>query len=135
MDSVSPETRSKVMAKVRSQRNRSTEGRLRARLIRSGIRGWTMNAPDLCGKPDFVFRAERVAVFVDGCFWHGCRACQRVPSSNVGYWDSKIARNRKRDRSVTARLRRDGWKVLRIWEHRLKSLEPIVKRIVRALGA
>lgn len=135
MDSVSPETRSKVMAKVLSQRNKSTEWRLRASLIRSAIRGWTMNAPDLCGKPDFVFRTKRVVVFVDGCFWHGCSACQRFPSSNIGYWDSKIARNRKRDRSVTAQLRRDGWKVLRIWEHQLRSLSPIVQRIERALGA
>ena len=133
MDSVSAETRSSVMAKVRSRGNRSTEWRVRAILMRAGFRGWIMNAPDICGKPDFVFRSEQVVIFVDGCFWHGCPACKRFPQSNVSYWDSKIARNRKRDHSVTTRLRRDGWKVLRIWEHQLKALGPLVKRIERAL--
>ena len=135
MDSVSPEIRSRVMARVRSQRNKSTEWRLRAVLIRAGIRGWTMNPPEVSGKPDFVFRSERVAIFVDGCFWHGCAACNRVPSSNIDYWDSKIARNRKRDRTVAAQLRREGWKVLRIWEHELKALGTVVKRIRLALVA
>jgi DNA mismatch endonuclease (patch repair protein) len=133
VDSVSPEARSRVMAKVRSQRNRSTEWRLRASLIRAGISGWNLNPTDVCGKPDFVFRSDRVVLFVDGCFWHGCGVCQRVPSSNTGYWDHKIARNRKRDRTVTMQLRREGWRVLRIWEHELGTLRPVVVRIEKVL--
>jgi DNA mismatch endonuclease, patch repair protein len=134
VDSVSPEIRSTVMARVRSSGNRSTEWRLRAALIQAGIRGWSMNSTEVCGKPDFVFRAQQVAVFVDGCFWHGCGACKRIPGSNVSYWGEKIARNRKRDRKVTRALRESGWTVLRIWEHQLTDLGSVLKRIDIALG-
>ena len=92
MDTVSPETRSRVMAQLRSQRNRSTEWRLRASLIRAGIRGWTLNPMDIPGKPDFAFREERLLLFVDGCYWHGCPRCYRRPSSNTDYWDAKVAK-------------------------------------------
>ncbi|MGA2434100.1 MAG: very short patch repair endonuclease [Bryobacteraceae bacterium] len=134
MDSVSPETRSKVMAKVRSQRNRSTEWRLRGSLIRAGICGWKLNPVDVCGKPDFVFRYERVVLFVDGCFWHGCPKCKGIPASNAVYWSRKLKGNRKRDRTASARLRKDGWRVLRIWEHQLKELGPVLTRIKNALA-
>jgi len=134
MDAVSPEIRSRVMAKVRSNRNKSTEWRLRASLVRAGVRGWNLNPADVCGKPDFVFRCERLALFVDGCFWHGCVACQRVPSSNMGYWDRKIARNRKRDQTVTMRLRKEGWRVIRIWEHELGTIGAVMRRIRKALA-
>ena len=129
MDTVSAEIRSRVMAKVRSQRNRSTEWRLRSALVRAGVRGWTLNVNEIPGTPDFVFLAERLAVFVDGCFWHGCPACKRIPSSNVEYWREKIERNRRRDRTVCARLKKDGWKVLRIWEHQLDRADSLVARI------
>jgi DNA mismatch endonuclease (patch repair protein) len=133
MDTVAPAIRSRVMAQVRSQRNRSTEWRVRALLVRSGVRGWQINPEDLPGKPDFVFRAERLVIFTDGCFWHGCPRCKKVPSSNTEYWDRKIARNRERDRATTAALRRQGWTVLRLWEHDLASLTQIAGRIQSAL--
>lgn len=129
MDSVSPDIRSWVMARVKSRRNRSTEWRLRANLIRAGIRGWKLNPSDIKGKPDFAFRHKRLLVFVDGCYWHGCPQCYRRPSSNRGYWDAKVARNRLRDRKTSARLRRDGWRVLRIWEHQLSATESVLKKI------
>ena len=129
MDSVSPEVRSRVMATVQSRRNRSTEWRVRAALIGAGVKGWKLNAGDILGKPDFVFPVERVAVFVDGCFWHGCSRCKRVPSSNVAYWKSKIQRNRARDRAISRNLRRQGWQVIRVWEHQLKTTERVLKRI------
>jgi DNA mismatch endonuclease, patch repair protein len=130
VDTVSPETRSRVMAKVKSQRNRSTEWRLRSALVRAGIRGWELNPSDVPGKPDFVFRAERVVVFVDGCFWHGCPQCERTPSSNTAYWERKISGNRERDRTNTRALRRNGWKVLRVWEHQLNSMDALIARIL-----
>jgi DNA mismatch endonuclease (patch repair protein) len=74
----------------------------------------------LPGKPDFIFPKQRLAVFVDGCFWHGCRWHCRMPKSRRNYWKPKIARNKKRDREVTRQLRRCGWKVFRVWEHALK---------------
>jgi len=129
MDTVSTEIRSLIMAQVRSQRNRSTEWRLRAYLIRSGIRGWKLNAPDIRGKPDFVFREQRLLVFVDGCYWHGCPSCYRRPSSNRRYWDAKVRKNRGRDARVTANLKNDGWRVLRIWEHQLSAMSLVLRRI------
>ncbi|MGA2723419.1 MAG: very short patch repair endonuclease [Bryobacteraceae bacterium] len=133
MDTVSPETRSRVMAQVRSQRNRSTEWRLRACLIQAGIRGWKLNPQDIDGKPDFAFPGRRVLLFVDGCYWHGCPRCYRRPSSHTDYWDAKVRRNRARDRRTTARLKRDGWRVLRIWEHQLSATDLILGRIKAAL--
>ena len=133
MDSVSPEIRSRVMAQVRSQRNRSTEWRLRSALVRSGIRGWTLNPLDIHGKPDFVFRGQRLLLFVDGCYWHGCPRCYRRPSSNTRYWDDKVRRNRARDAKTTAQLKQDGWLVLRIWEHQLCSMDSVLRKIRVAL--
>lgn len=70
-------------------------------------------------RPDFVFQRARVAVFVDGCFWHGCPRHGTKPSSNKSFWREKLAKNRERDRRVTRTLRRAGWQVVRIWEHAL----------------
>ena len=70
-------------------------------------------------RPDFIFRQARLAVFVDGCFWHGCPRHGTKPKSNAAFWRKKISRNQARDRLVTRTLRRAGWRVLRIWEHDL----------------
>jgi DNA mismatch endonuclease (patch repair protein) len=122
------------MAAVRSTGNRSTERILRARLVCGGIRGWRLHARDIPGCPDFVFDQLRLAVFLDGCFWHGCPACHRPPSSNQEYWTRKVDRNRKRDRRNSRQLRRDRWVVLRIWEHELKrNPEAVMRKVLRAL--
>lgn len=71
------------------------------------------------GRPDFVFPAERVAVFVDGCFWHGCPRHYTAPAGHAAFWRRKLDANRTRDRLVTRTLTRAGWKVFRIWEHAL----------------
>lgn len=133
MDTISPEARSRVMRQVRSKRNRSTEWRLRAFLIRSGIRGWTLNPRDIAGNPDFAFRGERVLLFVDGCYWHGCSRCYRRPSSHTDYWDAKVQRNRVRDVKTTRKLRSQGWCVLRIWEHELSNMNVVLQRVKAAL--
>jgi DNA mismatch endonuclease (patch repair protein) len=133
MDTVSPAIRSRVMAQVRSQRNRSTEWRLRAHLIRAGIHGWKLNSLDIPGKPDFAFSEKRLLLFVDGCYWHGCPKCYRRPSSNTKYWDAKVARNRSRDAKTTSQLRMDGWQVLRIWEHQLSAMDSVLRRIAARL--
>lgn len=135
MDNVAPDVRSRTMAAVRSSGNRSTERMLRAHLVRRGVRGWRLNARDLPGCPDFVFDAERVAVFVDGCFWHGCPNCHRPPSSNQEYWTRKVDRNRCRDRRVSRQLRAERWTVLRVWEHELKvSPSTVMKRILARIA-
>lgn len=73
------------------------------------------------GRPDFVFPKQKVCVFVDGCFWHGCPKCCRIPKSNEEFWEMKILGNALRDVMVSGALRRQGWKVLRIWEHDLNQ--------------
>ena len=119
-DVFSKAKRSEVMTAIRGRDNRSTEWRLRARLISSGLSGWRVNATDVSGKPDFVFDATKVAVFVDGCFWHGCRRCRNIPETNREFWSNKIEKNKKRDQKVTHLLKQSGWQVLRFWEHELK---------------
>ena len=85
-------------------------------------------------KPDFVFRAHRLAVFVDGCFWHGCPIHGTQPRQNAKFWREKIARNRARDRLVNRTLRAMGWRVFRIWEHELrrKNERRLLGRLRRA---
>lgn len=114
--------RSEVMGLVRSNGNRSTELRLIAIFRELGITGWRRNQ-DLPGKPDFVFRARKLCVFVDGCFWHGCPKCYRRPASNQDYWDTKVQRNKARDRENNRVLRARGWQILRIWEHQLRLVD------------
>jgi len=93
--------------------------------------------PVVSVRPDFVFRAQRVAVFVDGCFWHGCPRHATRPKQNRKFWDAKIARNRARDRKVSRTLRAAGWSVLRIWECALtvKRAPATMARLARAVGA
>jgi DNA mismatch endonuclease (patch repair protein) len=112
--------RSVVMSLIRSRGNRATELRLIALMREYDITGWRRNAP-VFGKPDFIFRRERLAVFVDGCFWHGCPKHGTRPKQNRKFWDDKIARNRTRDRTVNRELRKLGWRVVRIWEHELSE--------------
>ena len=119
-DVFDPKKRSAVMSAIRSRGNRDTEVKL-AKIFRAfGIIGWRRQQR-LPGRPDFVFLRVRLAVFVDGRFWHGCPAHGRNPESNQDYWLPKLSRNRKRDRAVVIELRRWGWTVLRLWEHDLKE--------------
>jgi DNA mismatch endonuclease (patch repair protein) len=119
------------MAAVRSRGNRDTEVKL-VRIFRAnGIAGWRRHV-SLPGQPDFVFRRERLVVFVDGCFWHCCPLHGSEPANNSAYWGPKLARNRVRDRVVTRELRRRGWRVLRIWEHSLREPANVAKRCQRA---
>lgn len=124
--------RSEVMGKIRSTGNAETELRLVQVMTQSGITGWRRHQI-LPGKPDFTFRRERLAVFVDGCFWHGCPKCYRAPTSNETYWTGKLAGNRARDKRVSAQLRSEGWRVLRIWAHQLREPERVVARLLAAL--
>jgi len=122
------------MAAVRSKGNRETELKLAGILRAHGIKGWRRHQP-VPGKPDFVFRKARIAVFVDGCFWHGCRWHCRIPQTNRAYWQRKIAKNTRRDLATTRGLRRAGWRVLRVWEHSLKDPHSVVRRIKSELSA
>jgi DNA mismatch endonuclease (patch repair protein) len=122
------------MRAVKSSHGKSTERSLRARLVAAGVRGWQMHVRDLPGTPDFVFSKARLAIFVDGCFWHGCVVCYRRPHSSQDYWDVKVKMNRRRDARVNRELRRTGWSVRRIWEHELHSSRRVSERIAALLA-
>jgi len=132
-DKFTKDKRSQIMAAIHSKNTHSTERRLRAGLASAKISGWRMNAKDLDGKPDFVFDEQKVAIFVDGCFWHGCK-CKRLSKTNRSFWKKKIETNIARDKRVSRKLRRQGWKVVRIKEHELKaSISKTVEKVKKAI--
>jgi len=111
--------RSEIMQSVHGKYNKSTEIALLNIFKNLKITGWRRQW-DMVGHPDFVFLKHRIAIFVDGCFWHGCRKCNRIPKSRISFWQSKIRNNKKRDKKYNLLLRKSGWIVFRIWEHELK---------------
>jgi DNA mismatch endonuclease (patch repair protein) len=125
--------RSEVMSRIRGRGNKETELAMVALLRRHGITGWRRHQA-VFGKPDFVFPKLRLAMFVDGCFWHGCPKHETKPRNNAAFWRKKLTANRARDGLVTRTLRRQGWRVLRIWEHELarKREARLVRRIQKA---
>src|ERR1041384_5931609 len=116
MDRFTPAKRSRIMSLIRAKENVATELRLILLFKRHNIRGWRRNSKAF-GKPDFIFPKRRIAVFVDGEFWHGHRTKSEIPASNREFWSAKIERNRRRDRLVNRTLRTRGWTVIRIWQH------------------
>jgi DNA mismatch endonuclease (patch repair protein) len=133
-DALTKKRRSQVMAAVRSRGNKATELKLVAILRAARITGWRRHQPVL-GCPDFLFRRQRVAIFVDGCFWHGCPWHYRMPQANREYWQRKIASNCVRDRRTNRLLRSQGWRVLRIWGHSLAKPGAVATRITSELSA
>lgn len=125
------------MAKVRSRGNRSTEVQLRLALVRANIGGWKLHPKSVLGQPDFWFPRQKVALFVDGCFWHGCKRCLRLPKGNRRYWRDKISGNINRATLVNRKLRSFGIKVMRFWEHDVKNprtLERLITTVQRWVG-
>ena len=125
MDVMNPEQRHKAMAHNRGRTK--PELALARALWSAGARYLTHPGyrkrfgRGLPGSPDLIFPSYRTAIFVDGCFWHGCPECSRVPSQSGEFWARKIAANQDRDRRVTQALQRDGWRVIRVPEHHLRS--------------
>jgi DNA mismatch endonuclease (patch repair protein) len=132
-DVLSKRKRSQVMAAIRSKGNKDTELKLASIFRAQGIKGWRRHGP-LPGKPDFIFPKQRLAVFVDGCFWHGCRWHCRMPQDNGQYWQAKISRNAARDRATTRLLRQTGWRVIRFWQHSLKDSDSVARSIKSELS-
>jgi DNA mismatch endonuclease (patch repair protein) len=131
-DFLSKETRGRVMSRIRS-RDTTPELRLRRALHAAGARGWRCHARQIAGKPDLAFTRWKVAVFVDGCFWHCCPEHGNAPRANVAYWQWKLAKNRARDAAVDQALRRGGWNVVRLWEH--VPADEAAEAVAVALGA
>ena len=126
--------RSATMRAVPSK-NTTAELQLRRALSKSGVRGYRTHSAKVPGNLDIVFSGLSLAVFVDGCFWHGCPKCYRAPSSNKEYWQMKVERNRDRDQRVSKECAKLGWTVLRIWEHEiLKNAERAAARVIGRLS-
>ncbi len=126
------ELRSRIMRSVKGKGNKSTELALIRILRQWGIVGWRRHL-SLPGTPDFAFPADKVAIFVDGCFWHGCPVCYTAPKEHAKYWADKVTRNRRRDRRMDWQLRKQGWTVIHIWEHALRRPGLVARRLTRAL--
>lgn len=133
-DVFTKEKRSEVMSRIRGKGNKDTE-LVMLRILRSNhLAGWRRNQP-LLGKPDFVFSKQKVALFVDGCFWHGCPLHSNMPKNNHEFWKKKLTGNKKRDEFVSSELAKLGWQVVRIWEHDLANTPFVVDIIITALNS
>lgn len=126
--------RSAVMAAIKGRGNQQTEMRMVEILRSHGLTGWRRHQR-LPGSPDFAFRHRRVAIFVDGCFWHGCPKHGRKPYSNQAYWLPKLERTRRRDRQTNRKLRTLGWQVIRFWAHSLGDDVKVVARLRKVLNS
>lgn len=131
-DVFSKKKRSEIMSHVRNRDTRP-ELVLRKALYQAGIRGYRVRTT-VKGHPDIVFPRSRVAIFVDGCFWHGCTRCRNIPSTNLQFWQRKIQANRERDKFINQTLQNQGWTVLRFWEHDIKDdLPECIDKVRKAL--
>ena len=120
MDTFSKSERSTIMRAVKSSNNKSTELLLIQLLKQYKTTGWRRNYK-IFGNPDFVFQKKKLAIFVDGCFWHGHDCRNMTPTSNKQYWENKLLKNKQRDALVNQRLLDLNWRVFRIWECDLKK--------------
>jgi len=140
-DPLSKAERSALMGKVRNKGNKSTEQVVELRLSLENISGWVKHPSSVLGRPDFYFPEVKLAIFVDGCFWHSCPKCGRVPKSRVAFWTAKISENKRRDGRIRRQLRSSGFHVLRIWEHELERtfwicrLKRMLARLLREVSA
>ncbi len=125
-------SRSENMARIRS-RNTTPELRLRKALWAAGIR-YRVDYKTPAGRADVAFITKKIAVFVDGCFWHGCPRHYVSPRSSVDFWSAKLTENVERDRRQTLALEAAGWQVIRVWEHEVfESADTVIAAVVAAL--
>lgn len=119
MDTVSKQKRSEIMSRIKS-RDSKIETLFRKELWRRGFR-YRKNSGKYFGKPDIVLKQHKTVIFVDSCFWHGCKKHCRVPTTKRNYWIAKIERNKARDKEVSKYYKKQSWRVFRIWEHDLPN--------------
>jgi DNA mismatch endonuclease (patch repair protein) len=134
MDRLTKAQRSYCMTRIRSK-STGPEMALIAQIRSLRLRGYRLHF-DLPGKPDIYFQRARLAVFVDGCFWHGCPRCYVRPTTNRDFWTAKINRNRQRAKNVSVELRKKGIRIIRLWEHQIKkNPEKCAERMQRYLSS
>lgn len=128
-DTVSKQKRSEIMSKIRSKDSK-IEIDFRKAIWRAGFR-YRKNPTKYFGKPDLVLRKHKAVIFVDSCFWHGCKRHCRLPATNKKYWVDKIERNKERGKEVNRHYKKIGWKIIRVWEHEIeKNLDKTINRII-----
>jgi DNA mismatch endonuclease (patch repair protein) len=132
-DALTPELRSRLMSRVRT-RDTKPEILLRRALWAAGMRGWRLHPKTVRGRPDLAWLGRRVAVFVDGAFWHGHP--DHYWGQSGKFWDEKIARNRARDSQINAELAESGWGVVRLWDFEVeREISPCIERVRSAWEA
>lgn len=126
-DVLTQEQRKFNMSRIKGK-NTGPEVKLRKMLYARGLRGYRLHY-NLPGKPDIIFTKKKIAVFIDGCFWHKCPICFQEPETRKEFWMKKIQSNVERDEKVNELLKTDGWNVIRFWEHdvRKKPVEIVIK--------
>jgi len=131
-DTVPKEKRSEIMSRIKGS-DTSFEDSFRKALWKRGLR-YRKNVKGMTGKPDLCFPRDKIVVFLDSCFWHGCKYHCRTPKSNVEYWEGKIERNKKRDKEVTKFYKNNSYKIMRFWEHEVKeNFDEILDKIEKAV--
>jgi len=130
-DIFTKEERSQLMSRIKT-RDTGIEKALRSALWMRGHRFRVQY--NVSGKPDIVFPKYKIAIFCDGCFWHGCPICKKYPVSNKEFWMKKFEINQKRDKETSIKLKEEGWMVLRFWGHEIKNdIDQVVKKIEKVL--
>ncbi len=119
IDMFTKEKRSEIMSKIRSKDSK-IEVAFRKALWKEGFR-YRKNVKSYFGKPDLVLKKYKTVIFIDSCFWHGCKKHCKLPATNKKFWKEKIERNRQRDKEVNKHYKKIGWNIIRIWEHDLKQ--------------
>lgn len=133
-DVLTKEQRSYNMSRIKGK-DTKPEIQLRKLLYKKEIRGYRIHYK-LPGKPDLVFPKYKLAVFVDGCFWHKCPKCFKTPETNKDFWMAKINKNAQRDKKINKILKKKGWTILRFWEHNLKrkGIKTCLNKILNKLS-
>ena len=132
-DVLTPEQRKKNMSAIKGK-NTKPEMKIRKMLWAEGVRGYRVHY-DLPGKPDIVFPKKKIAIFIDGCYWHKCPECFIVPKTNTEFWMNKINGNVERDQKITKELEDLGWTILRFWEHEVrKDAEKVVNELKKKIA-
>lgn len=131
-DIFSKTKRSDIMSKVRNKDSK-IEIALRKTLWKEGYR-YRKNSTKYFGKPDIVLSKYKTVIFVDSCFWHGCKKHGSMPVTRKDFWKKKIARNKERDKEVNRHYKKEGWQIIRVWEHEIsKKYSPLIEKIIPKL--
>lgn len=127
VDIFTKKKRSEVMSRVKNKDSK-IEIAFRKALWKEGFR-YRKNATNHFGKPDIVLPKYKTVIFIDSCFWHGCPKHGSVPQTRKKFWQTKIEKNKKRDKKVIRHYKKEGWGIIRVWEHKIKKIDSVVERI------